>query len=432
MKKSFISILTIIFCFLLSSVTFAQTPSFQDVEESDWFYDYVTLLSERSLVSGVNDTEFMPNKNITRAEFIKIIANISQADLTPYTGKTPFHDVTTKSWYAKPIQWAYENKIVQGINEYTFAPDRSITREEAAVILIRYINTITDFYLPKIHEKISFNDEYDVSEWAIEAIGELQEADIICGDENQNFNPRSNAKRSEASKMLAIYYLYLSGFETQQYIETHQEELDAEIETAQKEMEELESDPEAIAYFKNAPIYNNMIAPSGFTGGGFQFLDGDILYTNGTYYFGHIGMACGDRILEIVNSGIQKVTYQTWANRYSDRYTYVLRRIPGYCGGDTNCRQVSINAAWYGQTYFVNGAGRYYSWSLLPLLSSTNKVNCSGLAYKCYKDGANFTYQISIIDSKTGKKYYATPTTITPDDMLNDRVHNGFSAIYKF
>lgn len=143
-------------------------------------------------------------------------------------------------------------------------------------------------------------------------------------------------------------------------------------------------------------------------------------------------MACGDRILEIVDSGVRKVAYQTWANRYSDRYTYVLRRIPEYCNGDTNCRQVSVSAAWYGQTYFVNGAGRNYSWFLTAPLSSTSIINCSGLAYKCYRDGAGFIYQISVVDSRTGKLYYATPSMITPDDMLNDRVHNGFSAIYMF
>ena len=218
----------------------------------------------------------------------------------------------------------------------------------------------------------------------------------------------------------------------QQYIETHQEELDAEIKAAQDEMEHLANDPSSVNYFKNALIFNNIISPSGFVGGGFQFLDGDILYTNGTFYFGHIGMACGDRILEIVDSGVQKVSYQTWANRYSDRYTYVLRRIPEYCNGDTNCRQVSVSAAWYGQTYFVNGAGRNYSWSATAPLSNTQKINCSGLAYKCYRDGAGFYYKIYYKDPNTGVVRYINPTIITPLNIMNDRVYNGFSAIYKF
>ena len=432
MKKVSISILAIIFCAFFSSATFAQTTSFQDVTEQDWFYDYVTLLSERFFVSGVNNNEFMPNDDITRAEFVKILANVSQIDFSQYTGITDFYDVNYESWYAKPVQWAYDSQIVQGMGNNFFAPNKKITREEAAVILGRHVNTIDEFQLPNPKEKMHFKDESNISEWAKIDIEKLQLADILCGDKNQNYNPKSNIKRSEACKMIAIYYLYLSGFETQQYIKTHQEELDEEIKAAQDEMEHLANDPSSVNYFKNAPIFNNIISPSGFVGGGFQFLDGDILYTNGTYYFGHIGMACGDRILEIVDSGIRKVTYQTWANRYSDRYTYVLRRIPEYCNGDTNCRQISVNAAWYGQTYFVNGAGRNYSWFLTAPLSSTTIINCSGLAYKCYRDGAGFIYQISVVDSRTGKLHYATPSMITPDDMLNDRVHNGFSAIYKF
>ena len=84
MKKISISILSIIFCAFFSSATFAQTTSFQDVTEQDWFYDYVTLLSERFFVSGVNNNEFMPNDDITRAEFVKILANVSQIDFSQY------------------------------------------------------------------------------------------------------------------------------------------------------------------------------------------------------------------------------------------------------------------------------------------------------------------------------------------------------------
>lgn len=432
MKKLLTVCLSFAFCFLFSAGIFAQTTPFQDVEESDWYYDYVILLSERFIVSGVSNNEFMPDRNITRAEFVKILANISQADLTQYTGETPFYDVNSESWYAKPIHWAYDSQIVQGISETDFAPNRNMTREEAAVILKRYANTTEGFQLPSIKEKISFNDEAIISDWAREAVTELQSADVICGDEYRNFNPQGYTKRSEATKIIAIYYLYLTGFETQQYIDTHQEELDAEIKAAQAEMERLANDPKSAAYFQNAPIFNNTISPSGFIGGGFQFLDGDILYTNGTYYFGHIGMACGDRILEILGSGIQKVSYQTWANRYSDRYTYVLRRIPDYCGGDTNCRNVSINAAWYGQTYFVDGPGRNYTWKATASLSNTQEINCSGLAYKCYRDGAGFIFKVYYKNPNTGVVSYITPTIITPLNMMNDRVHNGFSAIHKF
>lgn len=103
---------------------------------------------------------------------------------------------------------------------------------------------------------------------------------------------------------------------------------------------------------------------------------------------------------------------------------------PSYCGGNANCRDISISAAWYGQSYFLDGAERNYSWAVLPNVSNTMLTNCSGLAYKCYRYGAGFTYKIEV--RIQGMPHYIVPSTITPTEIFNSRVHNGFSAMYKF
>lgn len=142
---------------------------------------------------------------------------------------------------------------------------------------------------------------------------------------------------------------------------------------------------------------------------------------------GHIGMVCGGDILECGSNGIQKVSFKTWKNRYEANTNCVLRRVPSFCGGNKNCRSVSLNAAWYGGWYFLNGAGQSYQWALLPSLSSTTKINCAGLAYKCYKNGANFTCKIR---NRNGN--YITPSKISPAEIFTARVHNGFSNVFKF
>ena len=204
MKKSFISILTIIFCILLSSVTFAQTPSFQDVEESDWFYKDIMTLQEKQFVNGVTHSEFMPYKNITRAEFVTIIANISQADLTQYSGDTLFSDVKTNNWYSKQLQWAYENNLIQGTTTDKFAPEENITKEEAAVILYRHKQVFGGIDTTGDQNTGEFDDQSLISFWAKDAIQELKKFNIIQGFNNLFF-PQNKLLRCEAASLLSKY-----------------------------------------------------------------------------------------------------------------------------------------------------------------------------------------------------------------------------------
>ncbi len=432
MKKILTLLLSVIFCSFFSSGILADSFSFQDVNENNDYNDFITLLTEYDLMEGRTDVIFAPDSNITRAEFISVLANIGGEDLTQYHGETPFLDVDSNVWYAPQIEWAYKTGLINGLTETVFGPENGITKEEAALLIVRMAATLPEYTFPEINDEVAFVDSGDISPWAAEAISTLQKGDIYNGDGNGYIYPKRYLKRGEAAKVLGMYYYYQEGYKTHLYVLEHQDELDAEIEAAQNEMAEIESNPIAANnYFGNTNILHNAVSPQGFVGGGFQFLDGDILYTNGTFQFGHIGMACGNGILEIIKSGVQRVSYSNWASRYSSNtlYTYVLRRIPSYCGGDTNCRNVSISAAWYGQTYFLSGAGRNYTWSLSPDLSSTTKINCSGLAYKCYRDGAGFIYKIKDI---TTNFEYATPVKINPNHILECRVYNGFSAIHKF
>ncbi len=48
---------------------------FYDIEDH-WANDSIKFLAERGIINGVSDKEFLPNNNITRAEFIKLLAKI--------------------------------------------------------------------------------------------------------------------------------------------------------------------------------------------------------------------------------------------------------------------------------------------------------------------------------------------------------------------
>lgn len=204
MKKVSISILAIIFCAFFSSATFAQTMFFQDVTEQDWFYDDTLFLYEQGIVNGVSSVEFMPYKNITRAEFVTIIANVSQAKLAEYSGETSFSDVNTNSWYSKQVQWAYENNLIQGVSFDKFAPEENITKEEAAVILYRHKQVFEGIDTSGDSVNKDFEDQFQISFWANDAIQELKKINVIQGF-NNSFYPQNKLLRCEAVSMISKY-----------------------------------------------------------------------------------------------------------------------------------------------------------------------------------------------------------------------------------
>ncbi len=59
------------------------------------------------ILNGKADGLFKPADNITRAEFVKILAAVSGQDVSKSTG-TSFSDVNAASWYAPYVEWAYK------------------------------------------------------------------------------------------------------------------------------------------------------------------------------------------------------------------------------------------------------------------------------------------------------------------------------------
>lgn len=170
---------------------------FKDV--TGWSEDYIAFLSARGIINGKGDGRFAPKDNITRGEFVKIMAMIADVDVSAYKGSS-FKDVDANKWYAPYIEWAYKNGLVNGIGGGMFAPDRNILREEMAVLLSRFAEKI-EFTLPQLHEEMKFKDSSEIAEYARASVKLIQKAGIISGRPDGKFAPKDNASREEAAKV---------------------------------------------------------------------------------------------------------------------------------------------------------------------------------------------------------------------------------------
>ena len=176
-----------------------STVNFTDV--SGWYADSVNYLAARGIINGKGSDKFAPNTNITRAEFVSILANLAGVDLSQYTNSA-FIDVETKVWYNGAVQWAYENGIVAG-SDGNFNPNAIITRQDMAVIIASYAKEIENYTLTKEKEAVNFADNSEVSSYAKNAVSAIQQAGIISGKGSDTFAPKANVTRAEAAVMIA-------------------------------------------------------------------------------------------------------------------------------------------------------------------------------------------------------------------------------------
>ena len=174
--------------------------SFTDV--SGWYTDYVSYLAARGIIGGTGDGKFSPDANITRAQFVTILARISGDDLTGYTS-SPFSDVATTDWYFAAVQWAYKNGIAAG-SDGKFNPNATITRQDIAVMLARYADKVASYTLPKTNSAVTFTDSAKISSYASDAVTAMQQAGFISGNSDGSFAPTASATRAQAAKMIAL------------------------------------------------------------------------------------------------------------------------------------------------------------------------------------------------------------------------------------
>jgi hypothetical protein len=120
---------------LLKSKTGAVDGSFDDVATAEWYATAVNTMAAKGIINGDGKGNFMPDKQITRAEFVAIAARLAKAA----TGTVEFSDVSTSHWAYDEIATAMAYNWLEGYPDGTFRPDAPITRAEAATIVARIL-----------------------------------------------------------------------------------------------------------------------------------------------------------------------------------------------------------------------------------------------------------------------------------------------------
>ncbi len=188
---------------LLPNTAFAidDIPAFDDVKESDWFYDDVNYAHTHGLMNGTSATTFAPQATTTRAMIVTILHRLEG---TPSASDARFSDVTSGQYFTNAVNWAAEQNIVNGYGNDRFGPNDDITREQIAAILYRYA-TYKKYDVTEKADCSKFSDADQIGSYAMDAMAWCNAKGLVNGLSDNKLAPKGNATRAQVAAILTRF-----------------------------------------------------------------------------------------------------------------------------------------------------------------------------------------------------------------------------------
>ena len=139
-KRVFSALLALVLTLSAVVLPASAAGSFSDVSDKKTAQN-VEVLRLLGVVEGNGIGQFNPYAQLTRAEFCKMLVTLmGSSDVLRYKTMTIFPDVRASHWAARYVNYAVRGeKLLSGMPDGTFQPDRAISYGEAVTILMRLL-----------------------------------------------------------------------------------------------------------------------------------------------------------------------------------------------------------------------------------------------------------------------------------------------------
>ena len=175
--------------------------TFNDLGAHQWAVEGIETFASRDVIMGTSSTTYSPSNNITRADYVTLIARCFELE---GDAVNTFNDVEEGMYYEKPISIAKYLGILNGVSENTFGTHQEITRQDMMVILENTLK-VTGYDERLELSDLSytgFNDSDMVSSYARDSVDYMIKTGIIHGRNGNMIEPLSHTTRAEVATML--------------------------------------------------------------------------------------------------------------------------------------------------------------------------------------------------------------------------------------
>jgi spore germination protein YaaH len=168
--------------------------TFVDIQKS-WAKDYILHAYINSWVQGITPESFAPEKTLTRAEAAALL--VRMLGFPVEANKSYSFDDTKGSWAEAYINTARRYKLISGTGGNMFAPETPVSRQELAVMFNNYLG-----YVPSGQQTFFPDVSTEENAWSFDAITALGENGIITGYPDGCFRPEVSISRAEMTALV--------------------------------------------------------------------------------------------------------------------------------------------------------------------------------------------------------------------------------------
>ncbi len=173
-----------------------QGPDFTDIK-GHWAEALIREAAARGWVTGFPDGSFRPDQPVTRGEFAVMAMKVfgwapPEGPSLPYLDRDGIPD-----WARDAVAAGTVLGVLKGYDDGYFRPDRLISRAELGVIIAKAAG------LPVMAgAHTTFADDSAIPEWARRFVAVAQEAGLLVGRGDNQFEPEGLTTRAEAVAVL--------------------------------------------------------------------------------------------------------------------------------------------------------------------------------------------------------------------------------------
>ena len=197
MKRIIVLFLFIVLGFT-TAAALAKPPTFSDIE-GNWAQDAILEAVSRGIFTGNPDGTFAPQRALNRGEFAVVVTQA--LDLFKDAWQIP-------TWARGSVAAIVQEGIMQGRSDGTFGPLTPVTREEAAVVLVRALGLTP--VAEAFRGQPGFADDKSISPWALNFTAIARKEGLFSGDTQNRLQPQQPLRRGEAAQVM-LKFAQLAG-----------------------------------------------------------------------------------------------------------------------------------------------------------------------------------------------------------------------------
>ncbi|MBX5464375.1 MAG: S-layer homology domain-containing protein [Clostridia bacterium] len=183
----------------------AYDVAFRDVPAGYWAQQDIEMMASKHVVNGIAPGLFAPEQSLTRAQLAAMLVRALGLTVDP-AATAPFKDVQPGQWFAAEVATAYRAQIVNGYPDGTFQPNRLVSRQEIAAMLVRAarlrrsVPELTGAQAAAVLAR--FADQAQVATWARVEMAAAVQLGLVQGRTATSLAPTAQTKRSEAATLM--------------------------------------------------------------------------------------------------------------------------------------------------------------------------------------------------------------------------------------